>query len=269
MIYPLNPARTLAGRIVLAAALLAPLAMAPRAQAQAASLSLTPAVIMAKGTFGQSLTQRLTINNNTPNIFTFDMVAEDVIIKDDKRVFLPAGEMEGSIAATAVFSPREIVAPPNSSASVTVTITIPQKTDLRAMVAVFRTQRVMTTNQKGVGLTASMGTLMTFNLTSDVALSATPVQVNPPTETTNLSFDEPLTNTGTEPIIPKGIAAILNGSGKLVGKAPFTVQRLLPSEKLTYHAEYPGTLPAGTYRALCTFAFEGKTESQQADFTIP
>ncbi len=238
------------------------------AAAQSSSLSLTPAVIMAKGTFGQSLTQRLTINNNTPVTFRFDMVAEDVAVKDGKRVFLPAGESPGSIAASAVFSPAEIVAPPHTSATVLMTITLPQKTALRAMVAVFHTKRVIATGQKGVGLTASIGTLVTFNLTDDVAVSIGPLQIHPPTDTTNLSMDSELTNTGTEPVLPKGTAAILNGKGHLVGKAPFTIKRLLPGEKLDFQAEYPGTLPAGTYRALCTFVFGGKTQNVQSDFTI-
>src|ERR1700724_2459240 len=77
--------------------------------AQQGSLSLSPAVIMAKGAYGQSLTQRLTINNQSPNVFNFLMVAQDVVVREGKRVFLPAGEMDNSIAATAVFSPKEIV----------------------------------------------------------------------------------------------------------------------------------------------------------------
>jgi hypothetical protein len=238
------------------------------ASAQSSSLSLTPAVIMAKGTFGQSLTQKLTINNNTPATFRFDMMAEDVVVKNGKRVFVPAGESPDSIAASAVFSPKEIVAPPHTSATVQMTITLPRKTSLRAMVAVFHTKRVITTDQKGVGLTASIGALVTFNLTSDVAIGIGPLQIHPPTDTTNLSMDTELTNTGTEPVLPKGTGAILNSQGHLVGKAPFTIKRLLPREKLDFHAEYPGTLPAGSYRALCTFVFGGKTQSVQSGFTI-
>jgi len=242
--------------------------MAQPALAQSSSLSLTPAVIMAKGTFGQSLTQKLTINNNTPATFRFDMVAEDVAVKNGKRVFLPAGESPGSIAANAVFSPSEIVAPPHTSATVMMTVTLPQKTSLRAMVAIFHTKNVVATNEKGVGLTASIGTLVTFNLTNDVAVSIGPLQIHPPTDTTNLSIDSELTNIGTEPVLPKGTAAILNAKGHLVGKAPFTIKRLLPGEKLDFQAEYPGTLPAGTYRALCTFVVGSKIQNVQSDFTI-
>ena len=80
-----------------------------------ASLSLSPAVIMAKGTYGQSLTQKLTINNQTPNIFHFEMMAEDIAVRDGKRVFLPAGDMENGIAATAIFLPRRSLRRPTQA----------------------------------------------------------------------------------------------------------------------------------------------------------
>src|SRR5450432_3253448 len=56
-----------------------PAAPAP-AQPQAAekpSISLSPAVIMAKGKFGQGLTQTLTFTNQTGRDFAFELVAED------------------------------------------------------------------------------------------------------------------------------------------------------------------------------------------------
>jgi hypothetical protein len=233
-----------------------------------ASLSLSPAVIMAKGTFGQSLTQKLTINNQTQNIFHFEMMAEDIAVRDGKRVFLPAGDLENGIAATAIFSPKEVIAPPNTSASVDVTVTIPDKTPVRAIAAIFRAQSAVAPTAGSVGLVASMGTLLTFNLSPDVAITAEPVRVNPATDTTNLSFEQTLTNTGAEPVVPKGVAAILNDQNHLVGKTAFGAQRLLPGEKLVYRAEYSDQLKPGNYRVLCTFQYEEKTETQPADFTV-
>ncbi len=233
-----------------------------------AALSLTPAVIMAKGTYGQSLTQKLTINNQTGNVFQFRMMAEDILVKDGKRVFVPAGEEENSIAASAVFSPKEIIAPPNTSASVDVTITIPANTKIRAIAAIFQATSGITPAKGTVGLIASMGTLLTFNLTPNEAISGDPVKVTLPTPTTNLSFEQVLTNVGTEPVVPTGVVAILNPGNKLLGKAKFTVQRLLPGEKLPFRAEFAGQLKPGAYHALCTFQYGGQTKTTQADFTI-
>src|SRR3954453_3572909 len=56
--------------------------MQPAPEASKPSISLSPAVIMAKGSFGQGLTQTLTLTNQTGRDFAFELVAEDVIIKD-------------------------------------------------------------------------------------------------------------------------------------------------------------------------------------------
>lgn len=235
----------------------------------AASLSLAPAVITAKGNFGQSLTERLSISNQTSNTFYFQMVAQDIVVKDGKRVFVPAGKLDNSIAATAVFSPRQLVVPPNASGFVTVTVTIPQGSPIRAIVAIFRTQRSVAPQPGQLGLTASLGALITFNIGDNMTVVASPLQVSPATSTTNLSFDDALENTGTDPVIPKGVAAILADSGKLVGKANFEAQRLLPGEKLDFHGEYAGQLRSGKYKVLCTFQYAGKTASQEAEFSVP
>src|SRR5215469_6581852 len=73
------------------------------AEAQPPSISLSPAVVMARGSFGQGLTQTLTLSNQTSAEFVFDLVAEDVVVKNGQRVYVPAGETPRSIAPIAVF----------------------------------------------------------------------------------------------------------------------------------------------------------------------
>lgn len=245
------------------------LAAACAAANAADSLSLAPAVITVKGSYGQSVTERLSISNQTAGSFNFEMVAQDIIVKDGKRVFLPAGRLDDSIAATAVFSPKQLRVPPNSTGFVTVTLTVPPNTPVRAIAAVFHTQLAHAPQPGTVGLTASLGTLITFNITDNLSVTASPVQVSLPTSTTNLSFDDELENTGGEPVIPKGVAAILANGEKLAGKANFEAQRLLPGEKLSFHAEYAGQLRSGHYKVLCTFQYADKTATQEAEFTIP
>src|ERR1700724_2040366 len=111
---------------------------APVQAAEKPSISLSPAVVMAKGNFGQGLTQSFTLTNQTARDFAFEMVAEDVVIKDGKRVFVPAGETPNSIAASAVFAQKTVLVKPFSSASVDVRLTLPAQTNLRAVVAMFR-----------------------------------------------------------------------------------------------------------------------------------
>src|SRR5262249_3676519 len=185
------------------------------------SISLSPAVTMAKGNFGQQLTQTLTLSNNTGLDLAFELVAEDVVVKDGKRIFAPAGETRNSIAATAVFTPHSTpaevkgMAAPTftkntvlikaySSGSADVRLTIPAETNVRAVALVFRGTDKLPTATTGVGMTASLATLVTFNLSDNVKLAPEAVRVTPASETANMTIAQWIANTGTEPALPEG-----------------------------------------------------------------
>jgi len=233
------------------------------------SISLSPAVVMGKGNFGQGLTQTLTLSNNTGADLAFELVAEDVTVKDGKRIYVPAGELPDSIAASAVFSQKKVLIKAHTSASADVRLTIPPKTDIRAVVAIFRGTDVLPTSSGAVGMTASLSTLITFNLSENIKLDSEPAHVTPASASANMSVSQMLANAGTEPVLPEGTAAVLNEKGSLVGKAAFAQQRLLPGERLQFVAEFPEQLPQGNYRALCSFQFEGKTQTSSVDFKVP
>src|SRR5580698_10010230 len=55
------------------------------------SVSLSPAVVTVTCKMGQSYTQTLTITNQTEQELVFEMIAEDVVVRDGKRVFVAAG----------------------------------------------------------------------------------------------------------------------------------------------------------------------------------
>ena len=86
-----------------------PLLPAPGASTMPSSVSLSPAVAVVNCKLGQSTTQTLTLTNRTDQELVFEMIAEDVIVKDGKRIFVAAGETPGGIAFTAVFSRKEVV----------------------------------------------------------------------------------------------------------------------------------------------------------------
>lgn len=233
------------------------------------SISLSPAVIMARGSYGQGLTQTLSLTNSTSAEFAFDMEAEDVVVQNGKRVYVPAGETQNSIAATAVFSRKQVTVKAFSMMSVDVRLTIPAETKIRAVVALFHGTNRLPTSSSALGMTASLGALITFNLSDNVKLEPEPVRVIPATETSNLTISEFISNVGTEPVLPDGLAVVLNSKGNLVSKVPFQQQRLLPGERLEFSAEYPDQLQPGDYKAMCTLQFEGKTLTSDAAFKIP
>jgi hypothetical protein len=193
-------------------------------------------------------------------------VAQDVVIRDGKRVFVDAGSIPGSIAATAVFSQKAVTVQPGETAAVDLTVTIPLHTEQRAIVALFRgSDRIM---RGGTAMSASIGTLLTFSLSDQRAFDTTDVTVVPQSATANASFTAALHNKGAEPLVARGVAAILDGGGKLVGKAPLTTRRLLPGEQTELRGDYQGELPRGHYRVLLTCDAEGQIVTRSAEMEV-
>jgi hypothetical protein len=233
----------------------------------APSLTLAPAVIMVNAQPTQSTTQKMSITNLTPSQFEFRLEAMDVVVREGKRVFVRAGELPGSIARTAVFSPSELVLLPGKSATVNVTVTVPENPASRAIVAIFRSRTTMRGGD-GVAMSASLGTLLTFTLSKKFQIDSAGLQFEGPPSGDDLQVSEWITNTGSEPVIPKGVIALLNSSGTLVAKIPLDAKRLLPGERLQFTAQYPSTVKAGDYRALVSLEYEGGLLTNSSKFKI-
>jgi hypothetical protein len=245
---------------------LAALAALPLHAAEDGAISLSPAVITLRGDYGQSTTQTLRLVNGTSRPFSFDLVAQDVIVRDGKRLFADAGTVPGSVAATAVFSQKHVDVLPGETAAVTVTVTLPPSTPVRAVVALFRgTNHVMSGN---VPMSASLGTLLTFTVSHSIDMGAEPLQLQPQSATANLAAAHACTNRGDEPLVAKGVLAVLDAQGNLVGKAAIKPHRLLPGESARLGTEYGGELAPGRYRVLVTYDYEGHTLTRSADVVV-
>jgi hypothetical protein len=234
----------------------------------ASTLALSPALIMLRCKPGQSTTQTLTIVNHTSTDLSFNLATEDVVVREGKRVFLPAGQLANGIASTSVATPSSVLVKAGTDTSVQVTLTLPPETEQRAVVTFFRSVTPIASGGS-VGLSASLGTLITFNLTGNANVNIGKVEVSPQTPAANMILSEELHNNGSEPILPLGVVVILNASGKRVAKASFKVQRLLPGERLIFAATNPEQLPSGSYRTMSSFEFERKIVTSAGEFTIP
>ena len=232
------------------------------------SVSLSPAVAAVNCKLGQSKTETLTLTNRTDQQLVFEMIAEDVVVRDGKRVFALAGETPEGIATTAVFTQKQVVIPPRQASSVAVTFTVPPKTDVRAAVAVFRGSTKIS-GQGTVKMTASLGTLFTFTTSENFSIATAPLDLTPQSATANLRISQLLTNTGSEPVVVDGVAAVLDHAGAMVGKAAFEPQRLLPGERLPFVTEYSAELKTGSYRVLASFQYGGKVVTSSNDYTVP
>lgn len=252
-------------RTSIALVLLAILSGAAQA-AEDGQLSLSPAVVTLRGDFGQSTEQRLTLRNGTSRPFSFDLVAQDVVVRNGKRAFAEAGAVAGSIAATAVFSPGHVDVPPGESVTVTATFTLPEGTQQRAVTALFRgTNRVMSGH---VPIMASLGTLLTFTLSENVEMSASDLDIQTQTTIENLGFSHSCRNAGSEPLVARGVMAVLDREGALVGKTAIAPRRLLPGELADLTADFPGDLEPGRYRLLVTYDYEGRSLRRSAEVDI-
>jgi hypothetical protein len=233
----------------------------------AQSLSLSPAVVPLKGTFGQTTTQVLTLQNGTDLPLDFTLEARDVVVRSGVRAFVEAGALPGSIAATAVFTPRQLHLSAHSSATVSLTLTMPPATQQRAVVALFQGRTMVSSGSQQARL--SLGALFTFTLSDKVSLAASALELRPPAASANAQIRSTLYNDGEEPVVPSGMAVILDAAGRIVGKTPFAPRRLLPGEKATVSAEYQGELSTGEYRTVATFDVEGRPMTLAGMFTVP
>jgi hypothetical protein len=234
-------------------------------------ISLSPSVVTLSGQPGQAHKQTLRLTNHTARELVFKLEAQDVVAEEGQRTFAAAGERPGSIAATAVFSPKEIVIAPGAVGIADVTITMPAGSPIRGVAAIFRGQTVVG-NQRGVAMTASLGSLITFTLSGDTRIEAGTPEVTAQTETSNLAVVEWVTNVGAEPVVASGAAALLDAAGALVGKVPVEAQRLMPGERLAFKAEYPALLAPGRYRAILSLEYDDharKVLTRTAEFAVP
>jgi hypothetical protein len=241
-------------------------ALAMTAAAGDGSLSLSPAVVMLRGIAGQSTTQTMKLTNGASRPFSFDLQAQDIVVRDGRRVFVAAGRLPGSIAATAAFSRKSVTLAPGESVRVDITVTIPLKPSGRAILALFHGNTKVP--QGTVVTTASLGMLLTFALADDVLPSTTPLKVQAPTSTSNLAVAQQLENRGTEPFVATGVLVIINGSGALVGRTQAPPKRLLPGERTDVNTEYVGNLAPGHYRALMTYQLAATSVTSSAEFDV-
>lgn len=230
-------------------------------------LVLSPAAISLKGHSGNSYTQTITIKNTTTSSLMFHLEAEDVIVEAGKRKFVPAGQIAEGAAQYIALPPEPFRLQPEGQSSVAVTFVMPSPTGARG-VAVFFVSEPFGQDQR-TKMRIRLGAVVDFTVSDAISLTAEDPVIAPPSALQNAVITQALTNTGTEPVIAKGVAAILDLSGKLVGKASFAQRRLFPGERDSLRAEYAGTISPGKYRVLCTLAFGGRTSTKTIELIIP
>jgi hypothetical protein len=138
---------------------------------------------------------------------------------------------------------------------------------MRAVAVFFHGKPVQSASPLKIQL--NLGAVVDFSISDDVDLQLSAPDITPQSDSANAVITEQLSNLGPEPANVKGVAAILDSAGGLVGKAVFDQKRVLPGEHNVIRAEYPGVLPSGNYRVLCSVEYVGRTVTKMAEFRIP
>ena len=238
------------------------------AQAQPASVGVTPASIDAKVRRGASYTQIFTLSNNTGTRLRFQCSAADIWYDEgNQRLTGRPGTLPHSASLWTQFSPAEVVVEPHSSMAVTATVTVPQTAAggyytmpvFEAMPA-DQPKPGSTPPTEGTA-TASIGIrfllLMMFT-TLDAAEYNVEImggQISPPSDSAELALQLDVRNRGTTHVLVRGAFAILNSAGVLAGHGAIPEKRYLPGQRNMLQTGWAGELPPGRYTSVITLSY--------------
>lgn len=233
------------------------------AQAQPASVAISPASIDAKVKRGASYTQNFTLTNNTGARLRFRCFANDMWYDEqNKRLTGRPGTFPRSASFWIQFTPSEIVVEPHSNVVVKAVITIPKGVSGSFYtVPVFEGMPVERESTQTNISTASIGIrfrgLMMFTTEegSEYNVEIMSGQISPPTVSSELELNLDLRNRGTAHAKVRGAYAILNSSGALAGRGNIEEKRYLPSQRDSIKSKWSGELPPGNYICVVTLSY--------------
>ena len=237
------------------------------ANAQQASVTISPASIDAKVKRGASYTQNFTITNNTAaRLIARCSFTDFWYDENNKRLNGRAGTLPRSASLWAQFSPAEIIVEPNSSAVVKAVITVPQSASGGYYtVPNFELNPVAPQAAAGENFsnvsTAAIGIrfrgLMMFT-TEDGAEYNVEImggKISPPTISSELEINLDVRNRGTAHAKVRGSFAVLNSSGALAGRGNIDEKRYLPAQRDFIKSRWAGDLPPGNYTCVVTLSY--------------
>jgi hypothetical protein len=238
------------------------------AQAQTASVAISPASIDAKVKPGVAYTQNFTITNNTNTRLRFRCALEDMWYDEkNKRLTGRAGTLPRSASLWTQFSPSEIIVEPNSSAVVKAVITVPPSaTGSFNAVPVFEglpvekpaAVSVVKTNSAtaNIGIKFRGLILLTTTEGAEYNVEIMGGRIEPPTAAAELEINLDLRNRGTAHARVRGAFAVLDAAGKLVGRGSINEKRYLPTQRDFLKGGWSGELAPGNYICVITLSYD-------------
>ena len=233
-----------------------------RANAQKQSLGLTPALVDANVKRGLTYTQNFTVINNTTTKLRFHCMVRDYWYdeQNNARLIGRPGTLPRSASLWVQFAPEEVIVEPNSSSTIRAIISVPKDASGGYYtIPFFEGEPVEKPDVKaGANFAVRLGGLLMLATegASEYAVEVKSGKIQPPTGSSELEIQLDIQNHGTSHVRLRGMFAILDASGKLVGRGRNEEKAYLPGQRDIYKAPWGDDLPPGHYTVVVTLTYD-------------
>jgi hypothetical protein len=226
------------------------------------SLGLTPALVDANVKRGLTYTQNFTVVNNTNTKLRFHCSVSDYWY-DEHNVRLSGrpGTLPRSASLWVQFSPEDVIVEARTSATIRAIISVPKDAAGGYYTIPFFEGEPA---EKPIGQKAAsnfgvrLGGLLMLATegASEYNVEVKGSKVLPPTASSELELQLDIHNQGTAHVRLRGMFAILDSTGKLVGRGRNEEKTYLPGQHDIYRAPWGDTLAPGHYTAVVTLTYD-------------
>lgn len=236
-------------------------------QANGQSLGISPVYVDAKVRNGASYNQAFTISNNTGTRLRVRCSVGDYWYdENNQRIEGRAGTLPRSASSWVQFSPQEVIIEPNGSARVNAVITVPRTASggfYTTPIFDFENadQSGQTTREDGTAIASVTysfsGLLMlTTEGSTEYNLEIMNGSVAAPTNSSALEMQFDLRNRSTAHVRVRGVFAVLDAAGKLVGRGKINEKRYMPGQRAALQTSWAGELAPGQYTTIATLTYD-------------
>lgn len=228
-------------------------------------LGLAPALVDVSTRRGTTFSQTYTLENGTATRVRFRCSTGDFWYDANNQIVLgQSGTLPRSGALWTQFTPSEIIAEPHTSVVVKALITVPlEASGGYYLTPIFEAEAATPPgadpnepNGKA-SLAVQMYSLLLLTVAdaADYQIAIVGGQATPPTATAELSLKLNVVNRGTVHARVRGVFAILDTNGKVVGRGKTDEKTLLPEQRFNLPGSWAGELPPGSYINLVTLTY--------------
>ena len=247
-------------------------------QGQQQSLGLVPAMVDANVKRGLTYTQNFTIVNNTTTRLRFRCSVGDYWYDDHNgRLVGRPGTLPRSASTWVQFTPNELIIDAHGSATVNAIISVPgDASGGYYTIPFFEGSPLEPSSQQDGKANSTFGVrlggllMLATEGASDYNVEIKSAHLQLPTESSELQIQLDIHNRGNAHVRLRGLFAILDTTGKLVGRGRIEEKVFLPGQQNPMQAPWGDQLSPGHYTAIITLTYErAGTEPASLVYELP